>query len=68
MVHELIKAFGLLSFFEVRCSKTATKEDLLTFHSRTYLDYLENSSLQDLENGESYTRSSEQEEFGLGWF
>lgn len=65
MVHELIKTCGLLEFLEMRPPKPATTEDLLTFHSSLYVEFLTNSTSANTFNNDS-SPGSEEEEFGLG--
>ncbi|XP_035703317.1 histone deacetylase 8 isoform X2 [Folsomia candida] len=66
MVHELIKTCGLLEFLEMRPPKPATTEDLLTFHSSLYVEFLTNSTSANTFNNDS-SPGSEEEEFGLGY-
>jgi histone deacetylase 8 len=40
MVHELIKNYGLLSCMQIKPSKRATADDLLLFHSSSYVQQL----------------------------
>lgn len=71
MVHEMITACGLLPLMEVRPSKPGTTDDLLTFHSNSYVEYLTGSNILNFEEEDSindFNADPEQEEFGLGWF
>ncbi len=63
MVHELIKASGLLEFLDMRPSKMGKIEDLLTFHSNSYVEFLSCSSILSADDNDSAER---EEEFGLG--
>lgn len=42
MTHSLIVGYGLYRDLDVYTSREATKEELCTFHSKDYIDYLEN--------------------------
>jgi len=62
MVNELIKAYGLMSHLRMVNGKTASEDDLLSFHSQEYIYYLkEVNERTDLEK-EELTESP----FGLG--
>jgi acetoin utilization deacetylase AcuC-like enzyme len=59
MVHELIKAYKLLQDMTVLNSRLATTEELLSFHSQSYLDFL--AMAEDDSEAPKLT-----EEYGLG--
>ncbi|XP_066904585.1 histone deacetylase 8 [Halyomorpha halys] len=61
IVHNLIKAYDLLRNFTLLKSTAATKDELCTFHSSDYIEYLEKIN-------QSYTPEDEVElEYGIGY-
>ncbi|GLH13211.1 Histone deacetylase [Gryllus bimaculatus] len=62
-VHELIRAYGLLDKMTVHPSRPAYDEEINTFHSSSYIDFLkEINSSSDLE-----VHEDEAEQFGLNY-
>jgi histone deacetylase 8 len=62
MVHNLIRAYGLLSHMRLVPPKLASEDSLLSFHSRNYIEFLKKvNESSDLEKYEE-----DQLEFGLG--
>ncbi|XP_046384410.1 histone deacetylase 8-like [Ischnura elegans] len=63
LTHRLVEAYGLFKFMQVFPVKPASREDLITFHSQSYVDFLiEADEWSDYEN-----REEDQEEYGLGY-
>ncbi|XP_049943677.1 histone deacetylase 8-like [Schistocerca serialis cubense] len=63
LVHELIVACGLLNHLTPVPSRLATEEEISSFHSRLYIDFLQ----QVNESDDLEAHEDEQEEFGLGY-
>lgn len=60
LVHNLIKAYGLLHYMKVYSSCPASNEDLCSFHSSDYIDYLK--TINDVLDPDD----DQELEFGLG--
>lgn len=60
MVHSLIESYELLQHMKVLPSLKATPDDLKSFHSTAFVDYMRESN--DIDSEEE---KDEQEEFGL---
>jgi len=62
MVHNLIRAYDLLSHMQLVPPKSASEDSLLSFHSRNYIEFLQKiNESSDLEEYEE-----DHLEFGLG--
>lgn len=62
MVHNLIRAYDLLSHMQLVPPKLASEDSLLSFHSRNYIEFLQ--KVNDSSDLEEY--EEDQLEFGLG--
>lgn len=68
-VHELITSYHLTSLMEILSSKPASEEDLRSFHSGGYIDYIKSIDDKKKETDEDglLETSFVGEEFGLGY-
>ncbi|KAG8223576.1 hypothetical protein J437_LFUL003040 [Ladona fulva] len=63
LVDNLIKAYGLCKYMKISAAEPASYDDLTSFHSSCYIDFLrEVNESDDLENVEE-----EEADFGLGY-
>jgi histone deacetylase 8 len=77
LVHKLIEAFGLIQYMDVRESSLACDDDILTFHSTAYLEYLKSideDEDEEVDTKDSSSSGDEEElntsienDFGLGY-
>lgn len=65
LIEELIKAYGLFSKLTVVESQPASEDEIRTFHSEAYIDFVKKAENESLEGCEDLV--DEGEEFGLGY-